>query len=116
MRKALVEGLLERQPKVHGGAQAQINPELSKVLEAAFAEAEAMKDEYVSTEHLLLAIAAQKDDPAARLLREIGAEREALLKALAKVRGGARVTDPENNLGSSSSSSRTGKRAIWSAM
>ena len=90
-----LEKIIGQLPKVTGGAQPTLSRALSRVLEAAFAEAANLKDEYVSTEHLLLAIAAQKDDPAARLLREIGAEREALLKALASVRGGARVTDPD---------------------
>jgi ATP-dependent Clp protease ATP-binding subunit ClpB len=65
------------------------------VLEAAFKEAEQLKDEYVSTEHLLLAIASDKSDPAGRALRDAGANREAILQALAAVRGGARVTDPD---------------------
>jgi ATP-dependent Clp protease ATP-binding subunit ClpB len=90
-----LEKVLGQIPKVTGGAQPTLSRGLSRVLEAAFAEAAKLKDEYVSTEHLLLAIAAAKDDPAARLLREKGAEREALLKALASVRGGARVTDPD---------------------
>jgi ATP-dependent Clp protease ATP-binding subunit ClpB len=90
-----VEKVLEGIPKVSGGAQAQLSPAASKVLEKAFSEAEALKDEYVSTEHLLLAIAAAKDDPASRALVEVGADREAILKALASVRGGARVTDPD---------------------
>ncbi len=90
-----VEKLLEQLPKVSGGAQPQLSRNLSRVLEAAFKEAEALKDEYVSTEHLLLAIADDKDDPAGRMLRAAGAERESLLKALASVRGGARVTDPD---------------------
>jgi len=90
-----LEKILGQIPKVTGGAQPALSRGLSRVLEAAFAEAAKLKDEYVSTEHLLLAIAAAKDDPAARLLREKGAEREALLKALASVRGGARVTDPD---------------------
>jgi len=87
--------LLESIPKVQGGAQSQLSPATVRVLEAAFAEAEALKDEYVSTEHLLLAIAADKKDGAGRVLRENGATREAILKALAQVRGGARVTDPD---------------------
>jgi ATP-dependent Clp protease ATP-binding subunit ClpB len=90
-----LEKLLEQLPKVSGGAQAQLSPALSQVLEAGFQEADALKDEYVSTEHLLLAIAAAKSDAAGRLLGEAGADREALLKALASVRGGARVTDPD---------------------
>jgi ATP-dependent Clp protease ATP-binding subunit ClpB len=90
-----VEKLLEGLPKVHGGAQPHLSRATSRVLEAAFAEADALKDEYVSTEHLLLALAGAKDDPAGRALRQAGVEREALLKALAAVRGGARVTDPD---------------------
>jgi ATP-dependent Clp protease ATP-binding subunit ClpB len=90
-----LEKIIGQLPKVTGGAQPTLSRALSRVLEAAFAEAANLKDEYVSTEHLLLAIAAENDDPAARLLREIGAEREGLLKALASVRGGARVTDPD---------------------
>ncbi len=52
-----LENLLERIPKVSGGAQPQMSSAVSRALEASFDEAEAMKDEYVSTEHLLLAIA-----------------------------------------------------------
>ena len=90
-----VEQLLEKLPKVSGGAQAQLGRATSRILEAAFGEATALKDEYVSTEHLLLALANDKQDPAAKLLRDAGAGREPLLKALASVRGGARVTDPD---------------------
>ena len=89
-----VELLLERQPKVHGGAQPQINAPLSGALEAAFAEADAMKDEYVSTEHLLLALAAAQDE-AGELLRGHGVAREAILQSLQSIRGGARVTDAD---------------------
>ncbi len=89
--EALIAGL----PKVTGGAQPQLSHALSAALHAGFAEADALKDEFVSTEHLLLAIAAEKKDPAGRLLREAGANREAILKALVSVRGGARVTDPD---------------------
>ena len=53
-----------------GGAQSQLSRTTSRVLEAAFKEAEQLKDEYVSTEHLLLAIASEKSDPAGRALRE----------------------------------------------
>jgi len=90
-----LEEALERIPKVQGGAQAQLSRTLSRVLEAAFSEAEQLGDEYVSTEHLLLAIAAEKSDPAGQALRDAGADREAILKALSAVRGGARVTDPD---------------------
>ncbi|MBW2577270.1 MAG: ATP-dependent chaperone ClpB [Deltaproteobacteria bacterium] len=90
-----LETLIAGFPKVTGGAQPQLSQALSAALQAGFAEADALKDEFVSTEHLLLAIAAEKKDPAGRLLREAGANREAILKALVAVRGGARVTDPD---------------------
>ncbi|MFP8879384.1 MAG: Clp protease N-terminal domain-containing protein, partial [Myxococcota bacterium] len=90
-----IEQLIAQLPKVTGGAQPQTSRRLSSVLDAAFGEADELKDEYVSTEHLLLAVASDKDDPAARLLRESGADRDSLLAALASVRGGARITDPD---------------------
>jgi ATP-dependent Clp protease ATP-binding subunit ClpB len=90
-----VEEILEQTPKVHGGAQPQLSGATARVLEAAFQEAEALKDEYVSTEHLLLAIVKADRDPAGRALREAGASRDQILKALQSVRGGARVTDPD---------------------
>ena len=90
-----LEKLLETLPKVSGGAQSQLARATSRVLEKAFAEADALKDEYVSTEHLLLAIASDEADKTGELLRSSGADRDTLLKALASVRGGARVTDPD---------------------
>ncbi|HVH17254.1 MAG TPA: Clp protease N-terminal domain-containing protein, partial [Myxococcota bacterium] len=90
-----LESLLARIPKVSGGAQPQISRNLSRALEKAFAEAEGLKDEYVSTEHLLLAIAGEKGEPAGEALVRLGANRESILKALASVRGGARVTDQD---------------------
>jgi len=90
-----LEKLIAGMPKVTGGAQPQLSRQLSAVIQTSFAEADALKDEFVSTEHLLLAIAAGKDDPAGRKLREAGANRESILKALVSVRGGARVTDPD---------------------
>jgi len=90
-----LEKLIGGFPKVTGGAQPQLSRRLSAALQSSFAEADTLKDEFVSTEHLLLAIAAAKDDPAGRMLREAGANREAILKALVSVRGGARVTDPD---------------------
>ena len=90
-----VGDVLERTPKVTGGAQPNLSPATSRILEAAFGEAEALKDEYVSTEHLLLAMATDSKDPVGDILREAGASRESILKALATIRGGARVTDPD---------------------
>ncbi|MGO9260872.1 MAG: ATP-dependent chaperone ClpB [Bryobacteraceae bacterium] len=66
---------------------------LNHVLEHAFDEATHFKDEFVSTEHLLLAIAQQRSDPAGQLLDHAGATHDAILKALVSVRGTQRVTD-----------------------
>ena len=66
---------------------------LNQVLERAFDEATHFKDEFVSTEHLLLAIAEQRSDPAGQLLDRAGATHDAILKALVSVRGTQRVTD-----------------------
>ncbi len=93
---AEVEPALERMPKVTGAVgQVQISPGLAALLEAALAEADAMKDEYVSTEHIFLAMAEEKKGEAARVLRAHGIDRDRVLKALAEVRGSQRVTDPE---------------------
>ena len=81
-------------PKVSGsGEQPTMSSALNKVLEQAFKEAGNFKDEYVSTEHLLLALATQKNDPVQLALAAQGATHEAILKALTVVRGAARVTD-----------------------
>src|SRR6266566_493107 len=86
---------IERLPKVSGGDA--IQPTLSKVandlLELAFKEADNFKDEYVSTEHLLLAITQVKRNPAQEILARHGATYDAILKALTAVRGSQKVTD-----------------------
>ncbi len=82
-------------PKVTGGAQPAISPALQRALETATREAAERKDEYVSTEHLLLALADDPKDETARLLRDAGATRAAIEKALESVRGNARITDQD---------------------
>ncbi len=85
----------EKLPRVAGAAaQPGLGPALNKALEAAFREAASFKDEYVSTEHLLLGVAGLKNDAAHEALAAHGATREAILKALTAVRGAQRVTDP----------------------
>jgi ATP-dependent Clp protease ATP-binding subunit ClpB len=86
---------IERLPKVSGGGatQASLSAAVSRVLDQAFKEADNFKDEYVSTEHLLLAIAQAKGDAAQALLGQQGATYDAILKALTSVRGTQRVTD-----------------------
>jgi ATP-dependent Clp protease ATP-binding subunit ClpB len=81
-------------PKVTGQPTGMyISPALQQVFDAAFKEAENFKDEYVSTEHLLLGMSEQKYEPAGSLLNKFGATHDAILKALVAVRGTQRVTD-----------------------
>ena len=93
-----IEERLGRLPKVTGAAQQQLSQASNKALEGAFVEAEQFKDEYVSAEHILLAIATIHKDAAAELLAKHGASREAILQALTSVRGSHRVTsqNPES--------------------
>jgi len=81
-----------RLPRVTGFAQQNMSRALNDVLERAFDEAQRFKDEYVSTEHMFLAIAGQDRDPAGQLLKKQGASHEAILQALTSVRGTQRVT------------------------
>jgi ATP-dependent Clp protease ATP-binding subunit ClpB len=90
-----LERALEQHPKVSGGAQAQISAELNRILEAAFKEADSMSDEYVSTEHLLLAMAKDESNEAGRILRATGAKHDGILQALTSIRGSSRITDPD---------------------
>src|ERR1700730_2163812 len=85
---------IEKLPKVSGSGatQANLSQALNYVLERAFKEADNFKDEYVSTEHLFLAIARLDRDPAGQLLKRQGASHEAILQALTGVRGTQRVT------------------------
>ncbi|HEX9123653.1 MAG TPA: ATP-dependent chaperone ClpB [Actinomycetota bacterium] len=90
-----VDALLDRMPRVYaqGVHEVRLSPASATLLENAFGEAEALTDEYVSTEHLLLAML-QGETNVARLLRDAGLARDAVLAALAEVRGRQRVTDP----------------------
>ena len=90
---AKVEESLGKLPKVSGGAQPGASAALNRVFEQAFKEADNFKDEYVSTEHLLLALASAKNDGAQLLLTSFGATHDAILKSLTTVRGAQRVTD-----------------------
>ena len=86
---------LRRLPQVSGVPQgpAYITPSLEKIVNAALSEAERLKDEYVSTEHLLLAIAEERGGAVGKLLRELGVTKDGIYAALQEIRGGQRVTD-----------------------
>src|SRR5499425_2051346 len=85
---------MERLPKVSGASsQAGLSQAANQLLDCAFKEADNFKDEYVSTEHLLLAVTQLKQDAAQQILARHGATHEAILKALTAVRGSQRITD-----------------------
>src|ERR687894_350584 len=88
-----VQAAVARFPKVQGAPQQYFSPRLSQVFTASQKQAERMKDEYISTEHLLLAIADEKDGAAGRILRQHGVNKEDLLKVIEQMRGGSRITD-----------------------
>ena len=83
-------------PKVSGSTvgDAYISPRTKSVLDAAFSEAAKMKDQYVSIEHIFLAISDEKPGKAAEILRGKGITRESILKVLMDIRGSQRITDP----------------------
>jgi ATP-dependent Clp protease ATP-binding subunit ClpB len=89
-----VEAALQAIPKVYaGGGQTYISSQLKAVLDTAFEEAQRLNDEYVSTEHLLLALAdGTNKDASSDILKRNGVSKENLYKALVDVRGGVRVT------------------------
>src|SRR5687767_756300 len=82
---------LEKHPTTKGGSEPAISRRLKKVIEDAEKVAKDRKDDYVSTEHLLLAILGEKSGPAYEALEEAGVDREKVAAALEAVRGAARV-------------------------
>src|SRR5450759_181643 len=90
-----LDASLSRRAKVSGSAaEPQPSPALTKALDRALEIAHNFQDEYVSTEHILLAIADARGTQAEKILSAAGAKEAALLSALKEVRGSARVTDP----------------------
>ena len=81
-------------PKLTELRETYLSRRTTTVLEAAFSEAAKMKDEYVSIEHILLAVADEKSGQAAKILRTNGVNRESILKVLMEIRGTQRITDP----------------------
>ncbi|MCS6874532.1 MAG: ATP-dependent chaperone ClpB [Pyrinomonadaceae bacterium] len=85
--------VIRRFPKVTGGQQ-YFSTRTNSLFQNAQKEAEKMQDEYISTEHLLLALADDKTGDAGRILRTNGVTREDILKVINQIRGGSRITDP----------------------
>ena len=94
-----LEGTLRPRPQVTfgqgGQAQYYLTPRAKRVLDLAAAEAARLKDEYVGTEHLFIAISGAEVGDSHRILQEAGIDREKIYQAMEKVRGSHRVTDPE---------------------
>jgi ATP-dependent Clp protease ATP-binding subunit ClpB len=89
-----LEEALAKIPKVHGG-EGYLSSSLRQVMNEAQKEADKLKDEYISTEHLLLAMLKDKSSQVSRILEANGASEDAVMKALASIRGTQRITDPQ---------------------
>ncbi|HMA68193.1 MAG TPA: Clp protease N-terminal domain-containing protein, partial [Desulfosalsimonadaceae bacterium] len=89
-----LQRLLEKLPRIEGaGADVYISQRTRKVLEKAFEEADQMKDQYVSIEHIFLAIAEEKQSSLAQMLARYGIKRDGILKVLSDIRGNQTITD-----------------------
>jgi len=92
--KQQLESSLEKSPKVaYEGAQIYATPRVTRLLQTANAEADRLKDEFIGTEHLLIAIVGEQQGEASRILRASGVDQENTYRALQDIRGGHRVTD-----------------------
>jgi len=90
--RSRIDEAVSNAPKVSGGAQIYMGSGLKNILDQAFSEARQLKDEYVSTEHILVAIA-QSPGKAGELLRSSGATRDRIYQVLVEIRGSQRITD-----------------------
>ena len=91
--------ILRTSPKANifggGAGQIFITPRVKRIIDLANEEANRLKDEYISTEHIFLAILSERSTPAARLLEGAGVTRERVNETVKQIRGGQRVTDPQ---------------------
>ena len=90
-----VDQAIKRFPKVDGGAQLYASPAFQKLMDQAWKETQQLKDEYISVEHLLLAMLSSDTGAVSKLLAQSGINRDGLLAAMVQVRGGQRVTDAD---------------------
>ena len=91
---AAIDAELKRLPQQQGGSQPSLSPRLRAVADGAVSEADRLKDDYVSTEHLLIAIVSEPGrSPAAKVLQALGITRERIFETLTSIRGSQRVTD-----------------------
>ena len=90
-----VQGEIDKLPRTSGGAQPALSPRLSQLATVAKTEAEHLKDDYISTEHLLVALASEEGrSAAARILSEHQVTHDRIYEVLTSIRGSQRVTDP----------------------
>jgi ATP-dependent Clp protease ATP-binding subunit ClpC len=97
-----VESVLQSNPKTRmpemgpmAVGQVYITPRLKRVLDLSSEEANRLKDEYISTEHIFLAICSERGSPSARIVQEVGVTRDRILDVIKEIRGGQRVTSPQ---------------------
>jgi len=97
--KERLDYILRTSPKANifggGAGQVFITPRVKRIIDLANQEANRLKDEYISTEHIFLAILTEKNTPSARLLEDLGITRQRVLDAVEELRGGQKVTDPK---------------------
>ncbi len=94
-----LDATLRASPKANifggGAGQIFITPRVKRIIDLANEEANRLKDEYISTEHIFLAILTERNTPAARILETTGITRDRVYEAIQQLRGGQRVTDPQ---------------------
>ncbi len=94
-----IDSALRSTPKANifggGAGQIFITPRVKRIIDLANEEANRLKDEYISTEHIFLAILTERNTPAARILESAGLNRDRVFDAVMQIRGGQRVTDPQ---------------------
>jgi len=97
--KERLDYILRTSPKANifggGSGQVFITPRVKRIIDQANQEANRLKDEYISTEHIFLAILSERNTPAARLMEDLGITRQRVLDAVDELRGGQKVTDPK---------------------
>ncbi len=97
--KERIDYILRTNPKASifagGASQVFISPRVKRIVDQANEEANRLKDEYISTEHIFLAILNERNTPASRLMEELGISRSRVLGAIDELRGGQKVSDPK---------------------
>lgn len=97
--KERLDYILRTSPKANifagGASQVFITPRVKRIVDQANEEANRLKDEYISTEHLFLAIMSERNTPSSRLLEDMGITRQRVLHAIDELRGGQKVNDPK---------------------